>query len=757
MARIFIGVSWPYAHGPQHIGHLASTYVPADEFARFHRLRGDEVLMVSGSDMHGTPILVAAEKEGATPEALSERFHALNKESLERLGVSFDVFTTTRTLLHQRTAGEVFLGLLEKGYILRRTEELPFCPKHGRFLPDRYVTGTCPHCGYEKARGDECDNCGRPLTPKELGNPRCAIDGTPAEFRPSEHFYLELDRLAPQLTKYLDRVGEHWRPGVISVARNFIAEGLHPTSITRDLEWGVPIPLDGYETKRLYVWFEAVCGYLSASKEWAIRAGRPDAWHRYWDEREPARHYYFVGKDNKFHHTIVWPGMLLGLGGLHLPDDVPANEWLTLGSEKISRSRTTIREPFLSALFEKYPPDVIRFYVALLAPQNHDTELDWDEFEKVRDDFLSNQWGNFVQRALVFARDHYSGRIPSPPTDGRSTAAGGVERTLRIAHEKITAEFDAVRLKEALALALDEVRAANRWFQDARPWDLDGPERDRVVYEAIWRVRALATWLAPVLPFSSADVFRMLGFSDPPGAGDWDRALESPPAGQRLGEIRPLFPKPETSDRPAAPTPSSRPAPAKDAAWPPLAARAATIRSAAIHPSADKLFVLEVDVGEPKLRTVVAGLRGSYTETELPGRSIVLLSNLAPRTIRRMTSQGMVLAGELGERAVLLVPPDGVSPGSFLEGRDAADREITYDEFARTPLAVGHVTGPEPDGRTLVDVGGVPVSVPGSWSPGISVVVRRSSPDAATGEVLAFGPDLPVGTAERLPSGAKVR
>ncbi len=757
MARIFIGVSWPYAHGPQHIGHLASTYVPADEFARFHRLRGDEVLMVSGSDMHGTPILVAAEKEGRSPEAVSEQFHALNRGALERLGVSFDVFTTTRTLLHQRTAGEVFLGLLEKGYLRRRTEELPYCPRHGRFLPDRYVTGTCPHCGYEQARGDECDHCGRPLTPKELGHPRCALDGSPAEFRPSEHFYLELDRLAPELATYLDRVGEHWRPGVIGVARNFLAEGLHPTSITRDLEWGVPIPLDGYDSKRIYVWFEALCGYLSASKEWAIRAGRPDAWRRYWDVREPARHYYFVGKDNKFHHTIIWPGMLLGLGGLHLPYDVPANEWLTLGSEKISRSRTTIREPFLTALFERYPPDVIRFYVALLAPQNHDTELDWDEFEKVRDDILSNQWGNFVQRALVFARDQYAGRIPSPPAEGGSSPAGGIGAALRSAHQRITAEFEAVRLKEALTLALEEVRAANRWFQEARPWELDGPERDRVIYEAVWRVRALATWLAPVLPFSSAEVFRMLGFADAPGPGDWDRALESPPAGQRLGEIRPLFPREEAGGARAESSPPSVGSAPSDAGWPPLSLRAGTIRAASAHPSADKLYVLEVDLGEAKPRTVVAGLRASYTEAELRGRSIVLLANLAPRTIRRVTSQGMVLAGELGERAVLLVPPDGVAPGRFSEGRGAGDRQISYDEFARSPLAVGHVQGVEPDGRTRVDVGGAAVSVPGSWPVGSSVVVRRRSSEDAAGEVLAFGPDLPVGTAERLPSGARVR
>ncbi|HTW77872.1 MAG TPA: methionine--tRNA ligase [Thermoplasmata archaeon] len=759
MARVFLGVSWPYANGPQHIGHLASTYVPADQFARFHRLRGDEVLMVSGSDMHGTPILVAAEREGRPPAEVSQRFHEVNRSCLERLGVSFDVFTTTHTVLHERTAGEVFLALLEQGYVRRRTETLPFCPKHRRFLPDRYLEGTCPHCGYEHARGDECDHCGRPLEPQQLGAPRCAIDGTPAEFRPSEHFYLELDRLQPKLAEYLAAVGGHWRPGVLAVAQNFLAEGLHPTAISRDLEWGVPIPLDGYDSKRLYVWFEALVGYLSASKEWAIRSGNPDAWRRYWEPGEPVRHYYFVGKDNKFHHTIVWPGMLLGVGGLQLPYDVPANEWLTLGLEKLSKSRSRAEDVFLPSLLERYPPDVIRFYAVLLAPQNHDTELDWDEFEKVRDEHLSNQYGNLVQRALIFARDRYEGRIPSPPDDWRPDLPDGVGARLKAAHERITAEYEAVRLKEALALTLEEVREGNRRFQEARPWDLEGPDRDRVVYEALWRVKALATWLAPVLPFSSAEVFRMLGFAEPPGPGDWGRVLDSPPPGQALGPIRPLFPR-ETETRPAtgAPVAASGPtAPVAAVPWPPFAARSGRIRAATEHPSADKLYVLEVDIGEPKPRTIVAGLRPSYRSDELVGRSVVFLSNLAPRTIRRITSQGMVLAADDGDRAVLLEPPDGVPPGAFVEGATEADREISYEEFARHPLVVARVRGPELDGRTLVEVGDRAVSVAGSWAPGSTVVVRLGGLDAASGEVVAFGPELPVRPAKVLPSGTRVR
>ncbi|MCI4344692.1 MAG: class I tRNA ligase family protein, partial [Thermoplasmata archaeon] len=302
MARIFIGVAWPYANGPFHIGHLAGAYLPADLFARYHRLRGDEVLMVSGSDMHGTPILVRAEQEGIPAEEVAQRYDTINREAFRRLGFTYDLFTNTRTLVHRSTVQELFLALLENSYLARRTDQNAYCPKHQRFLPDRYLVGTCPHCGNENARGDECDHCGRVLTPLELKSPRCSLCGTPAEFRPSEHFFLLLDKLQPKLEAYT-RARHGWRANVVGVTRNFLEVGLHPTPITRDLDWGIPLPLDGYETKRFYVWFDALIGYLSASKEWAIRAGKPEAWRRFWAAEESVRQYYFLGKDNIFYHT----------------------------------------------------------------------------------------------------------------------------------------------------------------------------------------------------------------------------------------------------------------------------------------------------------------------------------------------------------------------------------------------------------------------------------------------------------------------
>jgi methionyl-tRNA synthetase len=595
------------------------------------------------------------------------------------------------------------------------------------------------------------------LEARTLGAARCALCGTPAERRPTEHFYIELDRLAPKLGEYV-AAQAHWRPSTRHVAESFLADGLHPTPITRDLDWGVPLPLDGYPTKRFYVWFDALAGYLSASEEWAIRAGRPDAWHRYWDEREPVRAYYFVGKDNKFHHTIIWPAVLLGVGGLKLPFDVPANEWLLVEGKKVSKSRTEGADPFVPSLLARYPPDVIRFYAALLAPQNHDTELDWAEFDQVRDEVLANQYGNLVQRTLVLARDRYGGRVPAPPDAGGPAVASGTGARLARAHEEITAELEAVHLKEALDRTLVEVREANRWFHDAKPWQLAEPERSRVVYEALWRLRALGTWLAPVLPFSSAEVFRMLGFSDPPGPRDWDRALEPVPPGQTLGEVRPLFPRLESrssgattagsSASPTGPPPLGRV---------PLAVVAGTIVGVRPHPNADRLYALDVDLGARGRRTVVAGLRSSYPVAALEGRGVVLLANLQPRTLRGLASQGMVLAAEAGERAVLLEPPEGIAPGTFADGASEEARTVTHEEFSSVSLVVGRVTGPSAGGATAVDVGGLTVRVPGAWPSGTVGIVRRDRPDAPDGEFVTFGPGRAVRPSEEVPVGAKVR
>jgi methionyl-tRNA synthetase len=762
VTRIFIGVAWPYANGPFHIGHLAGAYLPGEIFARYHRLKGDEVLMVSGSDMHGTPTLLLALKEGTTPEAVSLRFDAINREAFERLGFSFDCFTSTHTLVHERTVQEMFLRLLERGFVGRRTEENPYCPKDGRFLPDRYLVGTCPYCGFEQARGDECDQCGRVIESGQLVGPRCSLCGTPVEFRPSEHFYLLLDKLAPDIDRYLS-AQTHWRANVANAAATFRKGGLHPTPITRDLDWGVRIPLEGYDAKRFYVWFDAVIGYLSASKEWAIRAGRPEAWKRYWSPIERVRHYYFIGKDNIFHHTILWPGILIGAGDLPLPYDVPANEWLVVGGKKIAKSRPGGADVTVPSLLQHYAPDAIRFYAALIAPQNHDTEFDWDEFHRVHDEILANQYGNLVQRILVMVRDKESGRVPSPPEGWSADAPGGVGERLRAAHAHITEELEAVHLKEALELALGELREENRRFHEAKPWQATEAERRRALYEGLWVIQAAAVWLAPYLPFSSSEVFRMLGFPHPPSPGDWAAALLPPEPGRPLGEVRPLFPRRERSPGPRAPAAPATPASAPTVAVGGgpgsvrLAIRAARILEAAPHPSADRLYVLTVDAGEEHPRTIVAGIRGSYTPEELRGRRIALLSNLEPRTIRSVTSQGMLLAAESEGRVRVMEPPESVPPGTLTYGVGTEVPVIAYDAFATVPLVVGRVVGPDGPDAVRIDVGGREVRAQAVLAIGENVVVRLDRADAPEGEVVGFGPGLALRAAKETPPGAKVR
>ena len=359
--RILVAVAWPYANGSLHLGHLAGCYLPADIFARYHRLKGDEVLMVSGSDQHGTPITIRAEQEGISPQAVVDRYHPEFLRSWERMGISFDLFTNTGTDNHRQVVQDVFRTLYEKDYIYLDTMRLPYCPTCRRYLPDRYVEGTCPHCGNLGARGDQCDNCGRTLNPEDLLEPRCGICGTRPEFRDSEHFFLRLSAFQEPLLEWVRRQ-THWRPNVLNFTRSYLEDGLHDRAISRDIEWGVPLPVEGHEGKRIYVWFEAVIGYLSACVEWA--GGRPEVWEPFWKDQD-TRAYYFIGKDNIPFHTMIWPAMLMGYEGLNLPYDVPANEFLSPGKQAV------LHQPRLGGVAARLPGEVRTRPPALLSLHQH--------------------------------------------------------------------------------------------------------------------------------------------------------------------------------------------------------------------------------------------------------------------------------------------------------------------------------------------------------------------------------------------------
>jgi methionyl-tRNA synthetase len=573
--KILVAVAWPYASGPRHIGHVAGFGVPSDIFARYHRLRGNDVLMVSGTDEHGTPIMVAADAEGVAPRQLADRFNAVIREDLCSLGLSYDLFTRTTTRNHYRVTQDVFRTLIGHGYVVPRETLGAFSSSTGRTLPDRYIEGTCPICGFSEARGDQCDNCGNQLDPIDLIEPRSRIDGTTPVFRETEHFFLDLPAFADRLAEW---IGEqtHWRPNVRSFSLNLLQE-LKPRAITRDLDWGVPIPLAGYEErddKRIYVWFDAVIGYLSASIEWAAARGAPDAWREWW-QNDQARHYYFMGKDNIVFHSVIWPSMLLGYGEggeygagrgpLQLPFDVVSSEFLTMEGRKFSSSRGIAI--YVNDFLSRYEADPLRYFLTAAGPETQDTDFTWSEFVRRNNDELVATWGNLVNRTLVSAYRNI-GAVPEPHElqDNDRAMLVAIDGGFATVGELI----ESARLRAALAEAMRLAAQVNQYLSEEAPWATmeSDPRRSRtVLYVALRCVDDLKTLLAPFLPFSSQVVHELLGyegvFTGPaetrPHAEDDGSTHEvltgdyaswvgrwAPgelPVGQRLSEPRPLFRK----------------------------------------------------------------------------------------------------------------------------------------------------------------------------------------------------------------------
>jgi len=535
--RIHVGVAWPYANGPLHLGHIAGCYLPADVFARYNRMVGNEVLMVSGSDQHGAPITIRAEKEHTTPGAVARKYHEQFLDCWKRLGISFDLFTTTGTANHAEVTQDIFKTLLSKGHLYRDFVLQAYCPTCARFLPDRYVHGVCPNCGSANARGDECEACGKPLDPAELGNPRCSVCGGVPRFEKSEHFFLRLSSFQSQLADWVAGM-THWRPNVIGATRRFLDEGLRDRAITRDIDWGIPIPVEGFEKKRIYVWFEAVIGYLSATKEWAHLQGDDTLWERYW--KQDAKIYNFIGKDNIFFHTLSWPATLLGYGGLNLPYDVPSNEFLNIQGQKLSTSRNWA--VWVHEYLDKYDPDPLRYFLSAAMPETQDSDFSWDKFVRRNNDELVATYGNLAHRMLTFAHRHYDGSVPDPgDLDEKSQALiAEAEKTL----ESVGDSLRRCSFKEGVRNAMALAQSANRYVDEQAPWKVikqSRQEAGRSVYTVLCVLSALSTMLYPYLPFSSEKLHQGLGFATGPAAQGWK--LVRPAAGQALGEPRPLFVK----------------------------------------------------------------------------------------------------------------------------------------------------------------------------------------------------------------------
>ena len=534
---IFIGVAWPYANGPLHLGHIAGAYLPADIFARYHRLKGNKVLMVSGSDQHGTPITLRAEQEKKSPKEIVNRYHKEFLDCWQKLGISWDLFTTTGTPNHTQTTHDIFLKLLEEGYIYKDAVPQAYCPECQRFLPDRYVEGTCPYCNFPQARGDQCDECGRTMNPSDLLNLRCRLcSGTP-RFEVSEHFFFRLSAFEDRLKSWV-KEQTHWRQNVLNFTLGFLEGGLKDRAITRDIDWGVTVPQPGFESKRIYVWFEAVIGYFSASKEWAESHGDAAAWKPFWGG--DSKSYYFIGKDNIPFHTLIWPAMLMGYGGLNLPYDVPANEFLTIEGKRLSTSRNWA--VWLPDYLQRYDPDPLRYLLSINMPETGDTDFSWREFLRRNNDELVATYGNLAHRVLTFAYRNFDGAVPTPAElDSQSQ---GLMVKAQAALDDVDKLLYQCHFKEGIKAAMSLAQEANRYLDDKAPWKAikqDNQASATAIYVALSVLAALKTVLYPFLPFSSERLHKFLGFDGSIETNGWQ--VQSPVPGQKLLAPEPLFHK----------------------------------------------------------------------------------------------------------------------------------------------------------------------------------------------------------------------
>jgi methionyl-tRNA synthetase len=508
---VLIAPAWPYANGPRHIGHVVGFAVPADVLARFERLRGSRVLMASGTDEHGTPITYEADKMGIPPREFVDENNRLIVQDLVSLGITYDIFTRTTTANHYRVTQDLFLKLHENGYLVKEKLLGAFDPATGRTLPDRYIEGKCPICGYPDARGDQCDNCGNQLDPSDLINPHQRGSDAPVEFHETEHFFFNLPAFGEKLKAWIES-HENWRPNVRKYSLEFV-RNLKPRAITRDLDWGVPVPLPGWEdnpTKRIYVWFDAVIGYLSASIEWAIQRGEPDAWQAWWQNSD-SHHYYTMGKDNITFHTVLWPAILLGVGDLKLPDEIVSSEFLHMEGSKLSTSRGNVI--YVRDVLDRYDADALRYYLMIAGPENQDTDFTWAEFIRRNNDELVATWGNLVHRTLVNVNRNF-GEVPTPKLEDRDRAIlEEVEGALDTAEHLLEeARFQAA-LKHVMAMA----GKVNVYLGTEQPWHTIKTDRERagtVLYVALRCVDNLKMMLTPFLPFSSQRLHRMLGYED---------------------------------------------------------------------------------------------------------------------------------------------------------------------------------------------------------------------------------------------------
>ncbi|WP_111307842.1 methionine--tRNA ligase [Confluentibacter sediminis] len=678
--RYTITSALPYTNGPIHIGHLAGVYVPADIYARFLRLTGNDVVFIGGSDEHGVPITIKAKNEGVSPQDVVDKYHAIIKKSFEEFGISFDNYSRTSAKIHHETASEFFKTLYDKGEFIEETSAQLYDEEANQFLADRFVTGTCPKCGNEEAYGDQCEKCGTSLNATDLINPKSAITGNVPTLKETKHWYLPLDRHEDFLKEWiLEGHKKDWKPNVYGQVKSWIDDGLRPRAVTRDLDWGIPVPVEGGEGKVLYVWFDAPIGYISSTKEWAAREGKD--WEPYW-KSEDTKLVHFIGKDNIVFHCIIFPVMLKREGSFILPDNVPANEFLNLEGNKLSTSKNWA--VWLPDYLLEFPnqQDVLRYALTANAPETKDNDFTWKDFQARNNNELVAIFGNFINRVVVLTNKYYEGVVPNlnacSQIDEETLAA------VKAYPDVIASSIERYRFREAQQELMNLARLGNKYLADEEPWKVikvDEARTQTIMYVALQIASALATLSEPFLPFTSNKLKNILNVSSSDSTQEnciensWNDISSKEvllPSGHKIGQAELLFSKIEDDtiqfqlDKLEASKKSNEAAnkkvdPQKDTItfedFTKLDIRVGTILEAEKMPKAKKLLVLKVDTGID-VRTIVSGIAESFTPEEIVGKRVTVLVNLAPRELRGVVSQGMILMTENAEGKLVFVNPD---------------------------------------------------------------------------------------------------
>ncbi|MBN9283418.1 MULTISPECIES: methionine--tRNA ligase [unclassified Flavobacterium] len=679
--RYTITAALPYTNGPIHIGHLAGVYVPSDIYARYLRQQGKDVAFICGSDEHGVAISMKAKKEGITPQEVIDKYNGIIKKSFEDFGISFDNYSRTSAQIHHDTASEFFKKLYQDGKFIEEVTEQLFDEKAQQFLADRFVIGTCPKCGNEEAYGDQCEKCGTSLNATDLINPKSTITGTKPVLKSTKHWFLPLDQYDAFLREWiLTGHKNDWKPNVFGQVKSWLDDGLKPRAVTRDLDWGIPVPVEGAEGKVLYVWFDAPIGYISSTKEWAAREGKD--WEPYWKDQD-TKLVHFIGKDNIVFHCVIFPAMLKAEGSYILPDNVPANEFLNLEGNKLSTSKNWAvwLHEYLTDFPEKQ--DVLRYALTANAPETKDNDFTWKDFQARNNNELVAIFGNFINRVVVLSNKYYEGIIPQP--NALTAVDEAVLTELKAYPAVIASSIERYRFREALGELMNVARLGNKYLADEEPWKIvkENPERVQTqMYVALQIAAALSVLAEPFLPFTAAKLKGILNIDNTFGWNDISTTSDLLPAGHQIGQATLLFAKIEDEEiqkqidkleatKVANKAENKIVTPQKEVAtfddFAKLDLRVGTIVAAEKMPKANKLLVLKVDTGID-VRTIVSGIAEHFTPEEVIGKQVTVLANLAPRALRGVESEGMILMTENAEGKLVFVNPDagGVKNGETI-------------------------------------------------------------------------------------------